>query len=99
MPRPINNKLVKSEYLICETVELLQKPDTQHLTNDNSNHGKALWEKLNLSTFPNLLNREARGDEKTYKKNAPDLSSYDNNQLIYHSKNWHTSLRIIAKLT
>lgn len=93
----VNNQIVKNEYLMCEHTSLLSRTNITHTEEQQLNFGIRLWESLNLSTFPNTLNRAARGNLVTLKELVPDESSYKNNQVIYDSDHVYLSIRVIAE--
>ncbi|SBS40037.1 hypothetical protein MSP8887_04143 [Marinomonas spartinae] len=91
------NQQIKSEYLVCDALEILSKSTLEyHKIDDNPKFGKELLSRLDLRSFPSSLNRKSRGKFHTLKMLYPNQASSSNNIVELQTKKWNFSLDIVA---
>ncbi len=62
----VNNKIIKSEYVICEALSILEAAEPAEVTPPTSLEG--LYSQLDLTSFPSALRPQLHGEIKTLKQ-------------------------------
>lgn len=91
----INNQMVKSEYLICDALNLLGgKPYS--VVNADQSMSNTIASRLDLRSFPSTY--RPRLDDKNYtlKSIAGNKLKITGNNIIDESKDWYFKLELIA---
>lgn len=93
----VNNMMVKSEYLICDAMEILSR--SKHINGPrlNSRHGEKLARNLDLRSFPSSLFRAA--DETNHTLYSLFSAEVDANEnvALYDSSDWLLRVEVAAE--
>lgn len=93
----VNNQLVKSEYLICDALNLLADSNAAFTEGDNNtNIGELLQTKLDLRSFPSSLNRMSSEESHTLSSLFPDKVSTSGNIAELETDDLVFILRVVA---
>lgn len=93
----IYNQQVKSEYLICDALDILLNSSqvTNYKVNDLS-FGEKLASKLDLRSFPSSLNRAGTEEAHTLKSIFPEQSKYFDNVAELQTEDWTFAIEVVA---
>lgn len=93
----IYNQQVKSEYLICDALDILLNSSqvTNYKVNDSS-FGEKLASKLDLRSFPSSLNRAGTEEAHTLKSIFPEQSKYFDNVAELQTEDWGFAIEVVA---
>lgn len=91
----VNNQIIKSEYLVCDAVNILAGAKS---FTDNSvvQMGDVLLHRLDIRSFPNSFSRMADDNAFTLYKMFPNQLSANTDSVSYESDEWFFSLHIVA---
>jgi hypothetical protein len=93
----VYNQQVKSEYLICDALEILL--NSSSVTNSKINDlslGKKLASKLDLRTFPSSLHRAGTEEAHTLKSIFPEQFKYFDNVVEVETEDWAFTIEAVA---
>lgn len=93
----IYNQQVKSEYLICDALEILLNSSqvTNYKVSDLS-FGEKLASKLDLRSFPSSLNRAGTEEAHTLKSIFPEQSKSFDNVVELQTEDWAFAIEVVA---
>jgi major membrane immunogen (membrane-anchored lipoprotein) len=93
----IHNQQVKSEYLICDALEILSNSSWEGKKKANSLHlGEQLQSKLDLRTFPSSLNRSSSKETHTLKSMFPGQTKFSDNLVELQTEDWAFTIEVVA---
>ncbi|KGJ94003.1 hypothetical protein [Colwellia psychrerythraea] len=93
----VYNQQVKSEYLICDALEILLNSSsvTNSIINDSS-FGEKLASKLDLRTFPSSLHRAGTEKAHTLKSIFPEQFKSFDNVVEVETEDWAFTIEAVA---
>ncbi|MBU2869124.1 hypothetical protein [Colwellia sp. E2M01] len=93
----IYNQQVKSEYLICDALEILisSSEGTDNKATDLT-FGKTLSSKLDVRTFPSSLMRVGTEEVHTLSSISPEELKIYNNMVVVETQDWAFTLEVVA---
>jgi hypothetical protein len=93
----IYNQQVKSEYLICDALEVLLNSSqvTDYKVSDLS-FGEKLASKLDLRSFPSSLNRAGTEEAHTLKSMFPEQSKSFDDVVELQTEDWAFTIEVVA---
>ncbi len=91
----INNTIHHSEYLTCETLDLLMSHNTITST-QKIPYGDLLSSSLDLSSFPSSINQESQVYGKTLQKLDPKNLKISNYTVTRETDDWIYTIEVIA---
>ncbi len=95
----IYNQQVKSEYLICDALEILI---SSSVGADNKatdlTYGEALSSKLDVRTFPSSLMRAGTEEAHTLNSIFPEQLKASNNMVEVETQDWAFTLEVVASV-
>lgn len=93
----IHNQSVKSEYLVCDALEVLHKASTSpEKSGAGSDSGYSLVTRLDLRSFPSSLFMISDDAKHTLKSIYPDESSHKDAVAILDTADWTFRLEVVA---
>lgn len=92
----IDNQLVKSEYLLCDSLSALSQFEIYPEAVQLEIIGEKLLHNLDLRSFPNSFRRLTSNTSFTLNDLYPDLSSADSNTAVFESSDWVLTLTVAA---
>lgn len=93
----IHNQLVKSEYLICDALNILS--NSSRLNNQQYktlNLGEELLYKLDLRSFPSSLHMASSDSSYTLKSIFPNQTTFNNNVAVLETEDWLFTVEVVA---
>lgn len=92
----VTNQLVKSEYLVCEALDVIvRSPAYKHEIN-TLGMGESLLTKLDLRGFPNAFSQVADDTQYTLAELFPEAVHANKNNATLSTEDWVLSLRVVA---
>lgn len=93
----VYNQQVKSEYLICDALNILSRsPLSPSKKFKSFPLGEKILTKLDLRTFPSSLNRLASESSNTLKSLYSNQVSFNDNTVELQTEDWSFSLQVVA---
>ncbi len=92
----INNQLVRSEYLVCDALQILLESKRYSGRFDGDQIGLDLVSKLDVRSFPNSLGRLAAEHSFTLKALFPKESFSNKIEAGFESEDWVLTLKVVA---
>lgn len=93
----IHNQLVKSEYLICDALNILSESlGISGITSENLDRGGELLSKLDLRSFPSSLNRASNDETHTLKSLFPRETTSAKNTAKLETDDWAFTMEVVA---
>jgi len=93
----IHNQQVKSEYLICDALDILSNSSWKGNEKINSlNLGEKLQSKLDLRTFPSSLNRSSSKETHTLKSMFPEQTKFSDSLVELQTEDWEFTIEVVA---
>ncbi len=92
----VNNKLVKSEYLVCDALRVLSQAARFTGKIDTESVGLRLLDNLDLRYFPNSLGRLADEDSFTLKALFPKNSVANEATVTLDTADWMLTIKVVA---
>ena len=92
----IQNQLVKSDYLMCDALNILSSSHGILDQVESEEMGKALMTQLDLRTFPSSLKRAASESSYTLHSLQPDHTSAQGHVAEFESEDWALTLTVVA---
>ena len=89
------NQSIKSEYLNCEALKILEG-QLIGAAKDKNDLGKALSEKLDVSSFPSSIIKTVSNDIYTLAALYPDATIFRQHETIYETEDWIFRLEVVA---
>ena len=94
----VNNQLIKSEYLSCEALALIQASTLSRFKPiEASLIGMSLLKYLDLRTFPSSLGMRADDEAHTLDRLFPDHSYVSGYSAGFENADWQYEVRVIAQ--
>lgn len=91
----VHNKLIKSEYLICDLIHLIDNNNIA-INTSNDTLGVLLATYLDLRSFPNSLSQMIDDSKVTLMSLAPEDIIIKGNSVKYETSDWVLFLEVVA---
>lgn len=93
----VNNQSVKSEYLVCDALNLLSGAmNLAYRDANRTDYGKQLAAKLDLRSFPSSLYQMSNADKHTLNSLFPRQVNTKGNTAILKTNDWTFKLEVVA---
>lgn len=87
-------RLAKSEYLICETLDLIERSRPAAVI--EANYGRRLADTLDLRSFPSSLNMRSGDIAHTLSTVATESLTIDSVSVTMDESDWHYRVEVVA---
>jgi hypothetical protein len=92
-----SNQIVKSEYLVCDALNLLSRSTGVTSANiDRNQIGEYLLNKLDTRTFQSSFSRLAEDNKNTLSQLFSDQASSEGASASYETEDWYFNIRAVA---
>jgi hypothetical protein len=92
-----SNQIVKSEYLVCDALNLLSWSAGVTSANiDRNQIGESLLNKLDIRTFQSSFSRLAEDNKNTLSQLFSDQASSEGASASYETEDWYFNIRAVA---
>ncbi len=95
----IANMMFKSEYLICDALQILKKAEVKsEFVNQNGaeNYTKELYNRLDLTSFPSSMAQTIETNATFETQKEKMSAKIENNSIVSDTKDWYFAIKIAA---
>jgi hypothetical protein len=98
----VADMLYKSEYLICDALQILKKSaESNEVTIESkpsTNYGKEIYSRLNLNGFPSSMAQRSGAGKNTFEQRQAKMpSKIEPLAVVSDTKDWNFAVEIVAE--